>query len=47
MIGHFPDASLLAGQRVLVVDEVWETGETMTEVLLARPRRGRHGRSRP
>jgi hypothetical protein len=33
VIGHFPDASLLAGQRVLVVDEVWETGETMTEVL--------------
>ena len=32
VIGHFPDASLLAGQRVLVVDEVWETGETMTEV---------------
>ena len=30
---HFPDASLLAGRRVLVVDEVWETGETMTEVL--------------
>jgi hypoxanthine phosphoribosyltransferase len=33
VIGHFPDQSLLAGQRVLVVDEVWETGETMTEVL--------------
>jgi len=33
VIGHFPDASLLAGRRVLVVDEVWETGETMTEVL--------------
>jgi uncharacterized protein len=32
-IGHFPDAELLAGRRVLVVDEVWETGETMTEVL--------------
>src|SRR4051794_16179492 len=32
VIGHFPDASLLAGQRVLVIDEVWETGETMTEV---------------
>lgn len=30
---HFPDALLLAGLRVLVVDEVWETGETMTEVL--------------
>lgn len=33
VIGHFPDPSLLAGQRVLVVDEVWETGETMTEIL--------------
>jgi len=30
---HFPEAPLLAGRRVLVVDEVWETGETMTEVL--------------
>jgi hypoxanthine phosphoribosyltransferase len=33
VIGHFPDASLLDGRRVLVVDEVWETGETMTEIL--------------
>jgi hypoxanthine phosphoribosyltransferase len=33
LVGHFPDDALLAGQRVLVVDEVWETGETMTEVL--------------
>jgi hypoxanthine phosphoribosyltransferase len=33
VVGHFPDASLLAGQRVLVVDEVWETGETMAEIL--------------
>ncbi|HEX5827982.1 MAG TPA: phosphoribosyltransferase family protein [Candidatus Limnocylindrales bacterium] len=33
VIGHFPADELLAGQRVLVVDEVWETGETMTEVL--------------
>jgi len=33
VIGHFPDDALLAGQRVLVVDEVWETGETMTEVM--------------
>ena len=33
VIGHFPDASLLDGRRVLVIDEVWETGETMTEVL--------------
>ncbi len=32
-IGHFPADELLAGRRVLVVDEVWETGETMTEVL--------------
>lgn len=32
-IGHFPAADLLAGRRVLVVDEVWETGETMTEVV--------------
>lgn len=32
-IGHFPEADLLRGRRVLVVDEVWETGETMTEVL--------------
>jgi hypoxanthine phosphoribosyltransferase len=33
VIGHFPDAPLLAGRRVLVVDEVWETGETMTEIV--------------
>ena len=33
VIGHFPDAELLAGRRVLVIDEVWESGETMTEVL--------------
>lgn len=33
VIGHFPDASLLAGRRVLVVDEVWETGETMTGIM--------------
>jgi hypoxanthine phosphoribosyltransferase len=33
LVGHFPDRELLAGRRVLVVDEVWETGETMTEVL--------------
>jgi uncharacterized protein len=33
VIGHFPDDALLRGQRVLVVDEVWETGETMSEVL--------------
>jgi hypoxanthine phosphoribosyltransferase len=30
---RFPDGGLLAGKRVLVVDEVWETGETMTEVV--------------
>jgi hypoxanthine phosphoribosyltransferase len=33
VIGHFPEAELLVGRRVLVVDEVWETGETMTEIL--------------
>ena len=33
LVLHFPDAALLAGKRILVVDEVWETGETMTEVL--------------
>lgn len=33
VIGHFPESSLLRGRRILVVDEVWETGETMTEVL--------------
>jgi uncharacterized protein len=33
VIGHFPEAALLEGRRVLVVDEVWETGETMTEVM--------------
>lgn len=31
--GHFPDADLLAGRHILVVDEVWETGETMAAVL--------------
>jgi uncharacterized protein len=30
---HFPEAALLAGRRILVVDEVWETGETMTAVV--------------
>lgn len=33
VVGQFPDEDLLAGRRVLVVDEVWETGETMTEVV--------------
>ena len=33
VVRHFPDAELLAGMRVLVIDEVWETGETMAEVL--------------
>jgi hypoxanthine phosphoribosyltransferase len=33
LVSHFPDATLLDGRGVLVVDEVWETGETMTEVL--------------
>ncbi|HEY3336540.1 MAG TPA: phosphoribosyltransferase family protein [Candidatus Limnocylindrales bacterium] len=32
-ITHFPADELVSGRRVLVVDEVWETGETMTEVL--------------
>ncbi len=30
---QFPPPGLLEGQRVLVVDEVWETGETMAAVL--------------
>jgi hypoxanthine phosphoribosyltransferase len=33
IFGHFPDAELLRGKRVLVVDEVWETGETMAAVV--------------
>lgn len=33
VIGQFPEPELLAGRRVLVIDEVWETGETMAEVL--------------
>jgi len=33
VFGHFPDPALLAGKRVLVVDEVWETGETMAAVV--------------
>jgi len=33
LVGRLPAGELLAGRRVLVVDEVWETGETMTEVL--------------
>ena len=40
VIGHFPDDALLAGRRVLVVDEVWETGETMTEILARVKRAG-------
>lgn len=31
--GHFPDAKLLRDKRILVVDEVWESGETMAAVL--------------
>jgi hypothetical protein len=31
--GHFPDADLLRGKKILVVDEVWETGETMAAVI--------------
>ena len=30
---HFPDAALLRAQRILVVDEVWETGATMAAVV--------------
>ncbi len=33
VVSHFPDAALIAGRRVLVIDEVWETGETMAEVV--------------
>ena len=33
LLGQFPDPALLAGRRILVVDEVWETGRTMTAVL--------------
>jgi uncharacterized protein len=33
LVTHFPAADLLAGRRVLVIDEVWETGETMAEVV--------------
>ncbi len=33
VIGQFPDPALLRGRRVLVVDEVWETGETMTDIV--------------
>ena len=32
-IGRLPADELLAGRRVLVVDEVWETVETLTAVL--------------
>ena len=44
----FPADALLAGRRVLVVDEVWETGETMTEVLArVRAAGGDAGERRP
>lgn len=33
LVTHFPAAELLRGRRVLVIDEVWETGETMAEVV--------------
>jgi hypoxanthine phosphoribosyltransferase len=42
---HFPDAHLLRGRRVLVVDEVWETGETMAAVLTRVRAAGGHPRS--
>lgn len=32
VVSHFPADALLADRRILVVDEVWETGETMAEV---------------
>jgi hypothetical protein len=31
--GHFPDAELLRDKQILVVDEVWESGETMAAVF--------------
>jgi hypothetical protein len=33
LVTQFPTADLLRGRRVLVIDEVWETGETMAEVV--------------
>jgi uncharacterized protein len=33
VVSHFPAPELIAGQRILVIDEVWETGETMAEVV--------------
>jgi hypoxanthine phosphoribosyltransferase len=33
LIGPLPADELLAGRRVLVVDEVWETGKTMEAVV--------------
>jgi hypoxanthine phosphoribosyltransferase len=33
VVSHFPADEQIAGQRVLVIDEVWETGETMAEVV--------------
>ena len=33
LVTHFPAAEYLRGRRVLVIDEVWETGETMAEVV--------------
>jgi len=33
IFGHFPAPELLRGKRILVVDEVWETGETMAAVV--------------
>ena len=33
IFGHFPDAELLRDRRILIVDEVWETGETMLAVV--------------
>jgi hypoxanthine phosphoribosyltransferase len=40
--GHFPDAELLRDKRILVVDEVWESGETMAAVFARTRAAGGH-----
>ena len=42
---QFPNDEHLAGRRVLVVDEVWETGETMAAVLARVRAAGGHPQS--
>jgi hypoxanthine phosphoribosyltransferase len=42
IFGHFPDAALLRDKRILVVDEVWESGETMAAVLARTAAAGGH-----